>query len=165
MEFSIFEYSRAYMYMTGIHCRSQLCRAIFSSLFSHLYSARGSVRQQTPPDACPFPLVFKVSLVDVCFRSRVSTSRTPEGPADQRAPFTLRKNFSAAEEKSSVATSPRLPLLLSPALRHWRATLIIRYRSGEQPAGGRRGRRSSKGGKQEGPGTKRVARCSANISR
>lgn len=100
----------------------------------------------------------------VCFRFRISTSSTHRGPVDQlRLPnekiFPPRRR--AKRRRARVVVSPYPSALLSLlALRHWRATLIIRYRSGEQTARGQ-GEASKRGGLE----TKRVARCSANISR
>lgn len=51
-----------------------------------------------------------------------------EGPVDQlRLP--CEKIFFPPQRSRETVASPRLPPLLSLALRHWRATLIIRYRS------------------------------------
>lgn len=64
-----------------------------------------------------FPLhSLKILFIDVSFRFRISTS--PTSRVSRSAMFISRKNFSIAEK------SPRFPLLLSLALRHWRATLI-----------------------------------------
>lgn len=109
---------------------------------------------------CPSLFVLKVSLFDVYFRSRISISCTPRGQPISSVYLAKKFFHRGGEQRSDESSSPSAPFSRSPPLAsNFNYTLLI-----GGTAGGR-GRGRSKGGKQEGPGTKRVARCSANISR